>query len=154
MIGGLIIAGRACEQTPFRIDLLGVFPINILSVTVAHDGLPRFALPLGGIDRLPIVMRVKRDRSFRIRGGKIGDHDGRSAFHRQEFHGEATLLAQSSDCFGVALNVRLVVREVRDGKQLGELGENLFLVSNAPGAGLIGDRSGLRARHSVDEQDR
>src|SRR6187549_3024242 len=60
----LVIAGRAGEKAPFRIDGFGVAPIDIAASVATHDRLPWFAFPLGDIDRLSVVVGVECNCSF------------------------------------------------------------------------------------------
>src|SRR6476620_4923818 len=116
----LVIAGRAGEKAPFRIDGFRVAPIDIAASLVTHDRLPWFAFPLGGIDRLSIVVSVECNCSFRIWQCEIRDYDRRRAFDCKEFGDEASLLTHRPDRLGVASDVRRVVRQVRDRKELSE----------------------------------
>src|ERR1043166_1414760 len=77
----LVIAGRAGEKAPFRIDRFRVAPIDIAASIVTHDRLPGFAFPLGDIDRLSIVVSVECNCSFRIWQCEIRD---RSEKHTSE----------------------------------------------------------------------
>ena len=79
----LVIASRAGEKAPFRIDGFRVAPIYIGASVVTHDRLPWFAFPLGDIDRLSIVVGVECNRSFRIWHYEIRDYDRRGAFDRK-----------------------------------------------------------------------
>ena len=71
----------------------------------------------------------------------ICDNDWRHAFQLQEFRDEATLLTHRADSLGIALNVRRVIREVRDGKEICELGEDFAFVVRTPGSRLHAARS-------------
>src|SRR6476660_10657891 len=85
----LVIAGRAGEIAPFRIDGFRVAPIDIAASVVTHDRLPWFAFPLGDIDRLSIVVGVECNRWSRIWHCEIRDYDRRRAFDRRGFGDKA-----------------------------------------------------------------
>src|ERR1044071_1750140 len=101
----LVIAGRAGEKAPFRIDGFRVVPIDIAPSVVTHDRFPWFAFPLGDIDRLSIVVGVECDCSFGIWQCEIRDYHRRRALDCKKFCDETSLLTHRADRLGIALDV-------------------------------------------------
>src|ERR1044071_2583383 len=149
----LVVAGRAGEKAPFRIDRFRVAPINIVACVVTHDRLPWFTFPLGDIDRLSIVVGVECNRSFRIWHCEIRDYDRRRTFYRKQFDHQASLLAHRADRFRIASDVRHIVRQVRDREDLSEFRQDFAFVTCSPGSRISGHRCRISLHWGVEHHE-
>jgi hypothetical protein len=113
----LVVAGAARVQTPLGIegragrrqrnDLAAVFERS-----VAQRRLKRRRCPLLRIERLPVVMRVEPDSACRTRHAQLRDDHRVAPGYRHRLCGQAARLDHFGDQLGVALDVRLIARDI------------------------------------------
>src|SRR5205823_4189725 len=86
------------------------------------------------VERLAVVVRVEDDGASCARRDDLAEYDGWSAGDLHEARLHAALLEQGHHGCGVPADVRLIARQVGNGKEFLELAEDGLLVALPPAA--------------------
>jgi hypothetical protein len=136
--GGLVVAGGAPVEPPFRLRLSGGQSVQghraaaLLQRRRPQHRRPGRARPPALVHRLAVVVGVDDDRAPRARSRQLAVDDGRAALALQQARADAPPLHERHDVLGVALYVGPVRGQVRDGHQPGQLAQHRDLVLRPP----------------------
>jgi len=117
---GFVVGGGTREDPVFAVD------------PAKRRGKRGVAFPLGGRDGLAIVVGVKDNRVLGLRRANLAENDWVHAWHCEEARFDSALLEHGDESIRIALNVLGIGGDVRNGKQFGELVQDLGAVCLLP----------------------